>query len=134
MRYNNSEGASFLSTKDIENTRFPGFGEPGYLCPFCRFSPPVLSCTLKFSKAGADTRGDTEGLVHACSGGILRAGIQVSIDICCGREVAVAQPFLDFLHGYSVLQQQTGTSMPLWHNKYVQFSGASQRFTAPANR
>lgn len=39
------------------------------------------------------------------------------IDICCGREVAVAQPFLNFLHGYPVLQQQAGTSMPLRYNK-----------------
>ena len=41
----------------------------------------------------------------------------MGIDVCCSREVAVAQPLLDFFHGHPVFQQQTGTSMPLWHNK-----------------
>ena len=31
------------TTGTIGNTRFPGFWEPGFSCPFCRFSPVVLS-------------------------------------------------------------------------------------------
>ena len=41
----------------------------------------------------------------------------MGVDIGRGREVAVAQPLLDLLHGHPVFQQQTGTSVPLCHNK-----------------
>ena len=34
------------TTGTIENTRFPGFGRPGFSCCFSRFSPVVLSYTL----------------------------------------------------------------------------------------
>ncbi len=35
----------------------------------------------------------------------------MSVNICRGGEVTVTQPFLDFLHGYPIFQQQTGTGM-----------------------
>ena len=41
----------------VENARFPGFGEPGFSCPFCGFSPVVLSCVVAFrGRAGYRAR------------------------------------------------------------------------------
>ena len=44
-------------TAPVENARFPGFGEPGFSCPFCGFSPVVLSCVVAFrGRAGYRAR------------------------------------------------------------------------------
>ena len=36
----------------------------------------------------------------------------MGVDVRRGGDVAVAQPFLDLLHGYALLQQQAGAGVP----------------------
>lgn len=43
-----------------------------------------------------------QAIDHSFCGGKLGTVIQMSVDICGGREVAVSQPFLDLFHGYTV--------------------------------
>lgn len=40
----------------------------------------------------------------------------MGVDVGRGRDVAVAQPFLDLLHGYALLEQQAGAGVPLRYN------------------
>lgn len=40
----------------------------------------------------------------------------MGIDIGCGREIAVTEPFLDLLHGDAVGKQQRRAAMPLRYN------------------
>ena len=56
----------------------------------------------------------TLSLIHIYSSGaqLFRLGIQMSVDVCRGGDVAVAQPFLNVLHGHTLLQQQAGAGVP----------------------
>ena len=42
--------------------------------------------------------------------------IQMTVDVRRGADVAVAQPFLDLLHGHVVGKQQRGAAVPLRYN------------------
>ena len=46
----------------------------------------------------------------------------------------VAQHTGHRLHVHAVEQSSRGKCVPLWHNKYVQYSGASACFSVAANR
>ena len=48
--------------------------------------------------------------------------------------VVVPQHAADRFHVYTILECQGRECVPLWHNKYVQFSGASRCPTVVANR
>ena len=60
--------------------------------------------------------GQRQGLLHRGGTQLLRLGIQMGVDVRRGGDVAVAQPFLDLLHGYSLFQQQAGAGVPLRYN------------------
>ena len=55
-------------------------------------------CPLKLRQA--------EGLAHGGGGNVLGGGVQVSVDVHGGADVAVAQPFLDQFRVDAVFQQQ----------------------------
>ena len=40
----------------------------------------------------------------------------MGVDVRRGGDVAVAQPFLDLLHGHTLFQQQAGAGVPLRYN------------------
>ena len=42
--------------------------------------------------------------------------IQMRVHVGRGGEIAVAQPFLNLLHGHAVSQQEAGTAVPLGYN------------------
>ena len=56
--------------------------------------------------------GQRQGLFHCGGAQLFRLGIQVGVDVRCGGDVAVAQPFLNLLHGHALLQQQAGAGVP----------------------
>ena len=51
-------------------------------------------------------------LLHRGGAQLLGLGIQMSVDVGCGGDVAVTQPFLDLLHGHALLEQQAGAGVP----------------------
>ena len=53
-----------------------------------------------------------QNVVHDVCGRKLGLIIQVAVDVCRGADVAVAQPFLDLLHGNVVGQQERGGAVP----------------------
>lgn len=42
----------------------------------------------------------------------LGAVVQMGVNICCGREIAVTEPLLDLLHGNAVCEHQAGARVP----------------------
>ena len=60
--------------------------------------------------------GQCQGLLHGRGAELFGLRIQVSVDVGCGGDVTVAQPFLNLLHGHSLFQQQAGTGVPLRYN------------------
>ena len=57
-----------------------------------------------------------QDVVHYVCGRKLGLIIQVAVDVCRGADIAVAQPFLDLLHGHVVGKQQRGAAVPLRYN------------------
>ena len=55
--------------------------------------------------------GQCQGLLHGRGAELFGLRIQVSVDVGCGGDVTVAQPFLNLLHGHSLFQQQAGTGV-----------------------
>ena len=55
-------------------------------------------------------------LFHRGGAELLGVGIQVGVDVGRGGDIAVAQPFLDLLHGHALFQQQAGAGVPLRYN------------------
>ena len=53
---------------------------------------------------------------HCICGVQLGAVVQMGVNICCGRKIAVTEPFLNLLHGNTVCEHQTGTGVPLRYN------------------
>ena len=53
---------------------------------------------------------------HGIRGVQLGAVVQMGVNICCGRKIAMAEPFLNLLHGDTVCEHQTGTGVPLRYN------------------
>ena len=53
-----------------------------------------------------------QDVVHYVCGRKLGLIIQVAVDVCRGADIAVAQPFLDLLHGHVVGQQQRSAAVP----------------------
>ena len=53
-----------------------------------------------------------QDVVHYVCGRKLGLIIQVAVDVCRGADIAVAQPFLDLLHGHIVGKQQRGAAVP----------------------
>ena len=56
--------------------------------------------------------GQRQSLLHRGSAQLLRLGIQVSVDVRRGGDIAVTQPLLNLLHGHPLLQQQTDAGVP----------------------
>ena len=54
----------------------------------------------------------SQDIVHNVCGRKLGLIIQVAVDVCRGADIAVAQPFLDLLHGHVVGKQQRGAAVP----------------------
>lgn len=52
-----------------------------------------------------------EQTLHRLRRALLAGNVQMCIDICCGAEVAVAEPFLNLLHHHAMLQQQRGAAV-----------------------
>ena len=46
----------------------------------------------------------------------LGAVVQMGVNICRGREIAVTEPLLDLLHGNAVFEHQAGARVPLRYN------------------
>ena len=57
-----------------------------------------------------------QDVVHYVCGRKLGLIIQVAVDVCRGADIAVAQPFLDLLHGHVFGKQQRGAAVPLRYN------------------
>ena len=49
---------------------------------------------------------------HGIRGVQLGAVVQMGVNICCGRKIAMAKPFLNLFHGNAVFEHQTGTGVP----------------------
>ena len=49
---------------------------------------------------------------HCICGGQLGAVVQMGVNICCGRNIAVTKTFLNLLHGNTVCEHQTGREVP----------------------
>ena len=47
----------------------------------------------------------------------LGAVVQMGVNICRGREIAVTEPLLDLLHGNAVCEHQAGARVPIHYNK-----------------
>ena len=56
--------------------------------------------------------GKRQGLLHRGGAELFRLGIQVGVNVGRGGDIAVAQPFLDLLHGHPLFQQQAGAGVP----------------------
>ena len=57
-----------------------------------------------------------EDVVHHIYERELGLIVQMAVDVRRGADVAVAQPFLDLLHGHVVGQQQRSAAVPLRYN------------------
>ena len=55
---------------------------------------------------------DAKAGEHCICGNQLGAVVQMGVNICCGRKIAVTKPFLNLLHGNTVCEHQTGTGVP----------------------
>lgn len=82
-----------------------------------------------------------QDIVHDVCGRKLGLIIQVAVDVCRGADIAVAQPFLDLLHGHVVGKQQlcpygiitTNRKSPVYQGFSVIWQGFSS-FSKPKNR
>lgn len=50
-------------------------------------------------------------MLHCGGAQLLGLGIQVGVDVGRGGDIAVAQPFLNLLHGHALLEQQAGAGV-----------------------
>lgn len=85
------------------------------------FSLKVTSAYMIFGKSSGVPAGlpcvqQSQNIVHYICRGDLGLVIQMAVNIRRRADVAVAQPFLDLLHGHVVGKQQRGAAVPLRYN------------------
>ena len=67
--------------------------------------------------------GHPEAVQHGLGRGELGMVVKVRVDVRCGAEITVSQPFLDLLHRNAVGQQKAGTAV----SKVVQSNDTHRR-------
>ena len=99
-----------------------------FLCNFSTFDGRFLDflnlfrcCRVVLSKKRRFWRElrlfpEAETIQHCVCGCQLGRVVEVCISICRRGKIAVTEPVLDFLHLHTVLQKQTGTTVPLRYN------------------
>ena len=60
--------------------------------------------------------GQCQRVSHRPGAQVLGLRIQMRVDIRCGGNITVAQPFLNLFHRNTLFQQQAGTGVPLRYN------------------
>ena len=94
----------------------PSPPENGAMSRFIGIAPLFIVLTptaffLALPPAFGQFLGQRQGLFHCGGAQLLRLGIQMGVDVGRGGDVAVAQPFLNLLHGHPLFQQQAGTGV-----------------------